>query len=731
MFAKHYAQYSPHPYHRGWFRIVFYHLPQALVLALVLLMLSASPARAEQAADVNGVESGHLLLRSAQGGAYVPALMQSTQVHFDIAGLIARVTVEQQFRNTGDEWVEGVYAFPLPERAAVRAMEMRIGERRIVGEIKEKAEAKRVYQQAVRAGKKASLVEQQRPNLFTNRVANIAPGEAVVVKLEYVEEVSYLRGAFSLRFPTTITPRYMPGTVRAQQDTESGSEEALAPVVADAYLGWAQATDEVPDADAISPLVDPRAGSDAQPLNPVVITANLDVGVELGHVESAYHQIALAREGNRYQVRLAHGVAEMDRDFLLSWTPVTGAAPQAAFFTEQVAGEYYGLLLMLPPNAEVGDAIVPRELVFVIDTSGSMGGQSITQARQALTTALRDLRPQDYFNIIEFDSHYRMLHPQAVPASRHYVAQAQEFVRQLQANGGTEMLGALRAAMPVNRPESGQRLRQIVFITDGAVGNEEALFTEIHRRLGSDRLYTVGIGSAPNSWFMRKAAQFGRGTHLHIGDVSEVEVKMRDLLAQIAAPVMVDLAVEWPGQVEAWPQRVPDLYRGEPVVVAVNFGSHYPAGEVAVSGKLKGQPWQRTLQLPALATEPAPAHTGVGSVWARRKIEALLDDKVMGADATAVRAAVLEVALPHSLMSPYTSFVAVEQRISRPAADSLARKPVPNTAPKGQSPQTFAYPRGATWGPFNTWLGCLCLFLALLVYVMSRPEEDRGCVAAL
>jgi Ca-activated chloride channel homolog len=708
--------------------LCFRALPALVLGALALLLLSINPARAqpEQAVHPNGVQSGQMLFHDRASGHYTAAVMQDSRVHFDISGMLARVQLEQTFENRTDGWVEAVYAFPLPDSAAVKAMEMRIGERRILGQIKEKSLAREIYHKARKAGKKTSLVEQQRPNLFTNRVANIAAGERITVRLEYVQPVVYSRGEFSLRFPMTITPRYIPGApLESGPEAMPHGELELNP-----YLGWASATDQVADAQAITPLLHPGGG--ASPVNAIEITALLDVGMPLANVESPYHELAVTRSSNRYHLRLARGFSEMDRDFVLTWRPVTGAAPQAAVFTEEVDGEHYGLLMVIPPVLASANtaAELPRETVFVIDTSGSMGGVAIEQARDSLSRALNQLHPGDFFNIIEFNSSHRALYPRAVPASRHNVQRAQEYVRHLEAGGGTEMLSALRAALGAGKPrgsEGGATVRQVVFITDGAVGNEQELYREITRHLGDQRLFTVGIGSAPNSWFMRKSAQFGRGSHLHIGDLAEVGEKMTQLFEQISSPLVADISLSWPVAIDSYPRRVPDLYKGEPLVVAVKSGKTPLSGEVTVRGKMAGESWSRQLQLNTASGKEANSgvgHAGVASLWARQKIASLLDELVTGAAEADVRAKVLEVALAHSLLSPYTSFVALEERISRPGSVALAKKPVPNSPPRGQSPQSFAYPIGATTGPANLFIGTFLVFIALMVFVMRREEVD-------
>lgn len=710
--------------HGLWF--LFRCLPAIVVVVMAGLLLTISPARSQEMLETessypslgpNGVEAGLMLFRDTVTGQYTPALVQSGKVHFDISGLIAVVTLEQSFRNTSDQWVEGTYAFPLPDQAAVRHMEMIIGERHIVGKIKEKSIAREVYKAAKKAGKKASLVEQQRPNLFTNRVANIGPGEEITVRLEYVQQLVYINDEFSLRFPMTITPRYMPS--HAMDVVKRVLEEGEIESEMDSHL----------DVEPLLGWVLPAGHMlDTPDLNRIEITARLDVGMPLANIEATYHEIVLSRSKGLYDISLASIDSSMDRDFVLRWKAVTGSEPTAAVFTEQVGDDYYGLLMLVPPQLTsfADEKILAREMIFVIDTSGSMGGESIQQARKSLIMALAQLRPQDSFNIIEFNSSHRTLFRSSMPATRHYLQIAGEFVRLLSANGGTEMLPALRTALAGSNTEESDvtHVRQVIFITDGAIGNENQLFKEIQRTLGNSRLFTVGIGSAPNSWFMRKAAQFGRGTHIHIGDPDEVATKMQALFKQISTPLAVNVQIKWPYAVEAYPKRVPDVYQGEPVMVAFKLVAKPVAGEIVVSGEMADKNWSRRIHTTVPQAEGAPVSSGVASIWARQKIAALLDEKLTGKNEEQVKQEVLAVALTHSLMSPYTSFVALEERITRPGNSSLRKVAIPNVRPKGQAPQSFAYPVGATTGPANFFLGTFSLFLAMMTYVMRRPEVD-------
>jgi Ca-activated chloride channel family protein len=384
-------------------------------------------------------------------------------------------------------------------------------------------------------------------------------------------------------------------------------------------------------------------------------------------------------------------------------------------FHERIGAHEYALLMVLPPTQPKDSGALPREVIYVIDTSGSMGGSSIAQARASLDFALGELSPADRFNIVEFNSGARRLFPQTVDSNIHNLARAREFVRHLDAGGGTEMRSALELALPLPLPDSGGRVRQVVFITDGAVGNEVELFREIERRLGGSRLFTVGIGSAPNSWFMRTAARVGRGDSTFIGDVLDVQEQMQRLFRRLGQTVMADFKVDWPVPVETYPAKLPDLYPGEPLVVAARADDSLQGSQVAISGRDGDSPWTRELLVAPPASGLERAYTGIGAVWARARIESLMDQKILGGDETVLRDAVLSVALEHQLVSPYTSFVALEQEPSRPPGDAQDSHSVPNLRPAGQTAQPYAYPRTATSWRLQLLLGlvllvCTCVF---------------------
>ncbi|MCA0894141.1 marine proteobacterial sortase target protein [Microbulbifer agarilyticus] len=678
------------------------------------------PAFEEVAIEDAG--SGDLLFVGAEAGTFEPALHLSTAVDMRVRGLVAEVQIAQTFTNTSNHWREAVYVLPLPENAAVRGMEIVIGERRIVGKVREREEAKKVYAEARAAGKRAALLEQQRPNMFTSRVANIAPGEKIAVEVRYLQTLKFDRDQFSLRLPSTLTPRYIPG-VQGELSQESAQELALNP------HGWSLPTDQVPDAPHITPFMMPMAELASRGSHQMSIHVDLGMGLPLADIYSPYHEVDFRRQdGNRYQVQLKGGSAPMDRDFVLHWRPQTSSMPSAALFAEQSQDDsaQYLQLLLLPPRESGATRRLPREVVYVVDTSGSMGGNSIRQAKESLLLALSRLDAQDRFNIIEFNSHHRSFYPRPVTASQENVHRARDWVESLSATGGTEMAPALKEALSQQLDEqAGELVRQVVFITDGAVGNERALFEIIQQRLGQVRLFTVGIGSAPNSHFMTKAAQIGRGSAVHIGDLSEVQVQMGRLFEKLENPLVTDLRVDFPRgiKLEGYPKQLPDLYLGEPVRLVARIEGQPlgvpSSGELVVSGRLAGKRFSRSIPLAQLAVDQQGDE--IGSVWARAKIAALRDmqrqrgplARTTGEGeqvADPLKQQILTLALRHQLASPYTSFVAVEETPVRPQAEALKSSSVPNAVASGQNLQRFTYPSTAT-GVYGQFLAALLLLL--------------------
>jgi Ca-activated chloride channel homolog len=666
-----------------------------LTVVLSLLVLGTTPALAQG----RRVTEGTLLWRSARQETAVPAPLLATEVELRVTGMVVRAVVRQRFTNPSGEWAEGIYVFPLPEDAAVDHLKMQVGERVVEGVIQERAAAKAAYTQARQAGRRASLVEQERPNVFTTSVANIPPGAAIAIEIEYQQAARYDGGQFGLRFPMVVAPRYIPGT---QALGTSGA-------------GWAPDTDAVPDASRITPpLEHPARGS----INPVTLRVELDPGVPLAGLQSPSHAIhTTPLAAGRYAIELQQVSVPADRDFQLVWTPAAGAAPVAAVLAEPSDDEVFALLMVMPPApGAVERDRLPREVVFVLDHSGSMGGASIEQARAALKLALARLRPADTFNVVRFNHRTDGLFPHAQPADRPNLGAAQRYVDAIRADGGTEMLPALQVAL--DGGERTDRLRQVIFLTDGAVGNEERLFEAIRERLGDSRLFAIGIGSAPNSHFMREAARLGRGTFTYIGSPAEVQQKMTGLFRKLESPALADVSLELvgAGDAEILPGPIPDLYAGEPLVVAVR--ARMLPSEAVVRGRFGSTAWQTRVSL----RQAAPG-AGLPAHWARARIAALLDQRRAGAPDADVRHAVIDVALRHHLVSAYTSLVAVDVTPARPGDAALNAHALKIDLPDGwEYEAVFGLGQGATPGPVHLVVGLAALLIAAGLGVALRRD---------
>ena len=670
----------------------------AVIYALCALLCLAGAGRADarsNADDLAELTHGALVVSESgtESNARIEVPLVDTSVAMTINAMIARVTVKQTFQYDGQQPVNAVYAFPLPENAAVDHLRMQVGERRIDGVVKTRERARHAYEAARKQGRKASLLEQQRPNLFTTRVANLGPGERVVVEIEYQQTLDYRDSWFSIRFPMTIGIRYIPGA-RAVGGFDGG--------------GWSYNTDEVADASSITPPVT-AAGEGYH--NPVTIDVLLNAGIPLASIESPYHAITSQKlSDTRYDISLAAGPVPADRDFELRFRPRPGFEPRAAFFNQQVDDSDYGMLMLLPPEvAWSRDTASARELVFVVDTSGSMHGTSIQQAREALKFGLSRLRSGDAFNIVQFNSTTEQLAPTALDVTPDNLRRATRYINRLRADGGTEMAAALRAVL--DGGERHERLRQVVFITDGSVGNEASLFRIIDKQLGVARLFTVGIGSAPNTYFMREAAAVGRGTYTYVGAVDEVGERMSRLFEKLEFPVLTDITVSTDSNTEFAPDPLPDLHLHEPLLLNMKL---HGATTMTVAGRFNGKPWQTEVPL-----SKGGGAAGIDVAWARQKIADLERSIARGVDRAEVNQAIEVLGLKHHLVTSQTSLVAVDTTPSKLSDSHATDANVPNKMPAGWSMATgtSSLPQTATPMALNLVIGTVTLLIAMMTRI--------------
>ena len=584
-------------------------------------------------ADVAPATPGALQV-TGPGGEIVDMPLRHTRVSIEVSAFVARATVEQIFSNPFDAPVEAVYTFPLPDRAAVDDFELTVGDRTIRGEIKRREEARAVYQQARAAGHQAALLEQERPNVFTQSVANLEPGKEITVRLRTVETLRYERGIYRLTFPLVVGPRYVPGGGR------------------------------VADAARINPPVLPqgmRSGHD------VSIEVSLDAGVPIANLTSPSHKIVSeARSVSRAFVRLADGDAIPNKDFLLRWS-VSSEKPAVGLLAHRDGVDGFFTLLVQPKGEIDAVEAMPKEIVFVLDTSGSMSGIPIEASKRLVSKALRAMGPRDTFNLIRFAGDNEIYSKAPLPNDEASIGRALSWIEKQRGGGGTELLAAMRAAFLV--PPDPNRLRVVVFLTDGYVGNEPEILGEIGKVVGEARIYTIGIGSSVNHYLLDRMADLGRGAYVFVRSDERADDALEAFRSWVTKPYVTDITIDWGALSVAdfGSERLRDLGSGQTMTLV---GRYLEAGEgdVVVRGRLAGRSGEQRLHVKL--PEKEVRNEARGSRWARGRIEDLTNEAPSGVSESA-RAEIIALALEYRLMSAFTSFVAVDDsKVVNPAGTS-------------------------------------------------------------
>jgi Ca-activated chloride channel family protein len=595
--------------------------PPARSLAILFATLILSTIRPVAAADAETSTPGALRV-SRENGVLVEMPLQHTKVSIEVTAFVARSTIEQVFANPFTDPVEAVYTFPLGSRAGVDDFELVVGDRTIKGTIKRREDARATYEQARAAGYQAALLEQERPNLFTQSVANLEPGKTITVRLRTVETLRYERGIYRLTFPLVVGPRYVPG----------GS---------------------VADAARITPPVHApgtRSGHDVE------IAVTIDAGVPLTKLESPSHRTLIRKTGaSGAAVRLADDDTIPNKDFLLRWS-VGSERPAVGVLAHRDGLDGF-FTLLVQPKGEVGAAeAAPKEITFVVDTSGSMSGVPLEASKRFAAKALQALGPRDTFNLIRFAGDNEVYSKDPLPNDRQAIASAIAWLNRQQGAGGTELLAAIKTAFA--RPADPNRLRVVVFLTDGYVGNDAEILSAIGKILGDARIYTVGIGSSVNHHLLDRMADLGRGAYVFVRPDESADDALEAFRSWVTLPYLTDLSIDWGALpiADLAPERLPDLGSGQTLTVV---GRYLSAGEgdVAVRGKIGGRFFQQSIHV--VLPEREARNEALSSLWARGRIEELL--RVPGNPTPdSVTAEVTALALTYRLMSPYTSFVAVD-----------------------------------------------------------------------
>ena len=561
--------------------------------------------------------------------------LRGTEVSARISGREAEVFVTQRFENDGPDPIEAVYVFPLPADAAVDEMEMRIGDRVVRGVIRERHEAQQVYEEARSEGRRAALLEQQRPNLFAQRVANLMPGDRIDVRLRYVQILPYEGGEYELGFPMVAPRRF---------DPAGAAPDALA------------------DPSTVSAT---SAFVDEQP--PVTIHVELDLGLPIAEIASPTHELEIVRDGERRASFTLNAEGEARaRDFVLRYA-IAGTEPQATVLAHRGEESENGFftLLVQPPQAPADRTIASRDVTFVVDTSSSMHGRPLAHARAAIRAAIEGLREGDRFNVMGFSDQVRTMAPDAVARDAQSVERASAFLDELRAAGATEMVPAITRAL--RSETSSERLPIVVLVTDGYIGNEAEVLRAIATDLGEHRLYALGVGSSVNRFLIERAAEIGRGRAVVATLDEDPQVVAARFVSFIDRPVFTDVEVDWGGLAvsDVLPRRLPDLFADKPLEVRGRFAG---GGEttVRVRGTVNGQRYERAFDvtLPSAPTPEGP-HASQASLWARAAVHDRMNRLFLRDDPTLI-AEVTQLGLRHHIVTQWTSFVAVEERPAEP-----------------------------------------------------------------
>lgn len=616
-------------------------------------------------------------LRAAWGQSIVPIPLKHTDVDARIDGYISTVRVTQQFENPFSHTIEAVYVFPLPEDAAVTDFLMTIGPRRIRGVIREREEARRVYESARSQGYTASLLTQERPNIFTQHVANIEPGRAIDITMTYFNALAYHDGWFEWVFPMVVGPRFNPAYAADRAPFRDG----VGAVERGAWGASGQAT----EVQYLPPHE--RSGHD------IAVRLALDAGVPIESVECRSHQVnvvASADAPHRAAITLSPLDVVPNKDFVLRYR-VAGSATKSAMLTQVTdKGGFFTLMLVPPADLQYLERS-PIELVFVIDCSGSMDGEPLAQAKRAVSHALRNLRPEDSFQVVNFSESASLLGRRALPSTWENVRRGMAYVDGLRAGGGTHMLNGIRAALEF--PHDPARLRFVCFLTDGYIGNEVEILAEVKKSLGDARVFSMGMGSSPNRYLLDEMARLGRGASAFIGLGDDAAAVMGMFLDRTSHAALTDIRIDWGGLAvdEVFPARAPDLFVGRPVFITGRFRG---AGSttIEVSGRAGPRGERIPILVPVTIGEDAGATRGsLAAVWARQKI-AHLARRTVGYDSPTADSQILRTALDYGLMSSFTSFVAVDS-LTRTAGPVGATVEVPVPVPEGANYSTTVQER--------------------------------------
>lgn len=595
---------------------------RAIVGAIAMLAIPAlTYAQGETAAP------GQLTAIDKDGkvGALCP--LRRTRVNANIEGFGARVTVVQLFENPSSTPIEAIYTFPLPNDGAVDRMRMKVGNRIIEGEIKRRDEAKAIYEAAKKAGQVASLLNQERPNIFTQSVANIMPGAQVEIEISYVQLLKYEEGQFEFNFPMVVGPR---------------------------YLGHTE------DPGKISPPITPKGTRTGAGIE---LAVSLNAGAPIVEMKSILHDVDIKGQIGQTsaQITLKKKDEIPNRDFILRYRTATDSV-QSAFIThyDKQKGGFFQLIL-IPPKAVQPKQIAPKEVIFLVDQSGSQQGFPIEKSKELMLKLIDTLHPDDTFNVAGFSNTTSWLWKESRATTVEHISEAKAYINKMSGTGGTEMLSALKNVHAAFDKDSG-RLPILLFSTDGFVGNEQEILRTVRKEHQDIRMFTFGIGNGVNRFLIDGLGTVGRGDCEYVTLREKADEAVNRFVRRLENPVLTDIEVrtEGAGIASVLPGKVPDLFSEKPIMVSGRYSSP-GAAVLTVSGKLGGEPWAKEIRVNLGTSSNAAV---IPTLWARRQVDELTaqDTSALG-EGKSPAEQITAVALEFSIMSQYTSFVAVEKKV--------------------------------------------------------------------
>src|SRR5512139_3666233 len=620
-----------------------------LSLILAMLLLIASGAQGQSMEEANKTLSPYFFVKSDDAGVdQLP--LKSTSADVKVVGVIANVIVTQVYKNEGKKPLEAIYIFPASTRAAVYGMKMTIGKRTIIAKIHERKEARRQYEEARQQGKSASLLEQQRPNVFQMNVANILPGDVIQVELKYTELLVPTDGIYEFVYPTVVGPRY----------SNQPAETALP------SHKWVE---------------NPYFHQGESPSYTFDITAELAAGLPIQQIASTSHKVDIQYDGpSRASIKLDPSEKSGgNRDFILKYQ-LAGDKVQSGLLLFEGEKENFFLLMLQPPKRVKVSQIPPREYIFIVDVSGSMYGFPLDISKKLLKDLIGNLPPTDQFNVLLFSGGSSLMSEQSLPATSENIQRAINVIDRQRGGGGTELLPALKRALSLTRSEGFSR--SVVIATDGFVTVEEEVFDLIRKNLGDANMFTFGIGSAVNRHLLEGMARVGMGEPFVIRKPEETRENSEKFRKMIESPVLTKVKVDF-GKFSVYdvePVSIPEVFAERPVIVFGKWRGR-PTGEITLNGVTSSGPYVNKIDI--RKEKPMKSNSALRYLWARHRITLLSDYNFLHKDDARIKE-VTQLGLTYNLLTAYTSFVAIDTEVRLVNGEAVTvKQPLP--LPEGVS----------------------------------------------